>query len=312
MSASSSTNSRVLLDGRRARRHWRRAGGSANLFSIPAILLLVVFVAYPLINGFNLSLQNWDGFSTTPSFVGLANYFRLFGDQVFGTALFNTFVYGIGITVIQQILGISLAVALDSKLRGRNVFRAIIYLPVMVSPAIMATMYYLLFEYHVGSLNDFVGLFGIPPQAWLSNSTTALLTVVLVSSVQGVGITMIIYLAGLQSIPPMYHEAAMLDGAGGWQRFWNVTLPLLQPAFATSAVLNLIGGLKLFDMVQVLTGGGPGYATQSVSTLIGKTYFDNQMAGYSSAMGVVLFLIIVVFSLGLNAVLNRRRLEDEI
>lgn len=312
MTATPSTVGGMLPTGRRMRRGWRRAGGTANLFSVPALVLLVVFVAYPLVNGFILSLQNWDGFSPTSSFVGFANYTRLFTDPVFGTALLNTFLYGVFITAIQQVLGLSLAVALDRKLRGRNVFRAIIYLPVMVSPAIMATMYYLLFEYHVGSLNDLVGVFGGEPQAWLSNTTTALITVIIVSSFQGVGITMIIYLAGLQSIPPMYHEAAMLDGADGWRRFWNITLPLLQPAFATSAVLNLIGGLKLFDMVQVLTGGGPGYATQSVSTLIGKTYFDNQMAGYSSAMGVVLFLVIVVFSLGLNAVLNRRRLEDEI
>ena len=106
------------------------------------------------------------------------------------------------------------------------------------------------------------------------------------------------------------HEAAMLDGASGWNRFWHITMPLLQPAFATSIVLNLIGGLKLFDVIKVMTNGGPGYSTQSVSTLIGKVYFDNQAAGYSAAMGVVLFLVIVLFTVVLNGALNRRRLEE--
>jgi raffinose/stachyose/melibiose transport system permease protein len=119
----------------------------------------------------------------------------------------------------------------------------------------------------------------------------------------------VIYLAGLQSIPTVYYEASQLDGADAWQQFTQITVPLLQPAFATSVVLNLIGGLKLFDVIQVLTGGGPGYATNSVSTLIGKEYFDNQSAGYASAMGIVLFIIIAVLTLIFNTVLNRRRLE---
>jgi len=103
----------------------------------------------------------------------------------------------------------------------------------------------------------------------------------------------------------------MLDGAGSWKRFTDITLPLLQPAFATSIVLNLIGGLKLFDVIKVMTGGGPGYTTNSVSTLIGVTYFENQSAGYASAMGIVLFIIIAIFTLALNALLNRRRLEQQ-
>lgn len=225
--------------------------------------------------------------------------------------MLNTFIYGIGSTIIQQALGLGLALALDRGLRGRNTLRAIIYLPVLVSPVIMGTMYYLLFQYNVGTLNDIVVALGGTRQAWLANSTAAIAIIVAVNSLQFVGISMIIYLAGLQSIPTMYHEAAMLDGASGWNRFWHITMPLLQPAFATSIVLNLIGGLKLFDVIKVMTNGGPpGYSTQSVSTLIGKVYFDNQAAGYSAAMGVVLFLVIVLFTVVLNGALNRRRLEE--
>jgi len=120
---------------------------------------------------------------------------------------------------------------------------------------------------------------------------------------------MVIYLAGLQSIPTVYYEASRVDGASAWQQFVGITVPLLQPAFATSIVLNLIGGLKLFDVIRVMTAGGPGYSTESMSTLISRFYFDNQSAGYASAVGIVLFLIIAVFTLGLNTLFNRRRLE---
>jgi raffinose/stachyose/melibiose transport system permease protein len=151
--------------------------------------------------------------------------------------------------------------------------------------------------------------FGGERVAWLSDSGAAVLIIVLVNSAQFVGISMVIYLAGLQSIPTEYFEAARIDGANAWQQFRSITLPLLQPAFATSIVLNLIGGLKLFDVIQVLTGGGPGYSTESVSTLISAVYFDNQAAGYASAMGIVLFLVIAMFTLVFNFLLNRKRLE---
>lgn len=296
-----------IIGAARSRGTGRRAG--MNLLYLPALVLFLLFTIYPLFRGVLLSFQNWDGYSPEMSFTGLSNYARLFTDHIFQSSLMNTFIYGIGSTIIQQVLGLSLAVALDRKLRGRNIARAIIYLPVLVSPVIMGTMYYLLFQYNNGTINDIVIALGGQREAFLSHSGTAIALVVIVNSFQFVGVSMIIYLAGLQSIPAEFHEAAMLDGAGGWRRFTNVTLPLLQPAFATSIVLNLIGGLKLFDVIQVLTGGGPGYSTNSVSTLIGVSYFNNQSAGYASAMGVALFIIIVVFTLILNNVLNRNRVE---
>ena len=280
-----------------------------NLFYLPAILLFLGFTIYPLVNGFIFSLSNWNGYSPSRSFIGLGNYFRLASDPVFHNSLLNTFIYGFGSTILQQILGLSLALALDRAIRGRNVARAIIYLPVLVSPVVMGTMYYLLFSYDNGGLNDIVVALGGDKVAWLSQAGTSVAIIVLVNSVQFVGISMVIYLAGLQSIPTVYYEASQLDGADAWHQFTQITVPLLQPAFATSVVLNLIGGLKLFDVIQVLTGGGPGYATNSVSTLIGKAYFDNQSAGYASAMGIVLFIIIAVLTLIFNTVLNRRRLE---
>ncbi|REJ04086.1 sugar ABC transporter permease [Microbacterium bovistercoris] len=288
----------------------RFAGPGLNVLYLPAIAVLGVFMLWPLVNGVILSLTDWDGYTPDRSFVGAANYLRLFQDENFRTALWNTVIYGVGSTILQQIIGLALALALDRAIRGRNLARAIIYLPVLVSPVVMGTMYYLFFSYNSGGLNDLVIALGGERTAWLAEPGRAVLLIVIVNSLQFVGISMVIYLAGLQSIPTMYFEAATLDGASAWQTFRHVTVPMLQPAFATSIVLNLIGGLKLFDVIMVLTGGGPGYSTNSVSTLIAKVYFDNQSAGYASAMGVALFLLIAVFTLVLNTVLNRRRLEQ--
>lgn len=302
--------SRIALR-RRRRRGNPLTSRKVNLFYLPALALFAVFTVYPLINGIVLSLTNWNGYSPSNDFVGAANYGRLLTDPVFGTSLLNTVIYGFGSTLIQQILGLGLALALDRAVRGRNLARAIIYLPVLVSPVVMGTMYYLFFSYNSGGLNDLVVMFGGQRVAWFNDPHAGVLIIVLVNSLQFMGISMVIYLAGLQSIPTVYFEAAQLDGATPWQLFTQISVPLLQPAFATSIVLNLIGGLKLFDVIKVLTGGGPGYSTDSVSTLISTAYFDNQSAGYASAIGIVLFLIIVVFTLILNVVLNRRRLEAQ-
>jgi raffinose/stachyose/melibiose transport system permease protein len=288
----------------------RFAGRGLNLLYLPALAVLGVFTLWPLVNGVMLSLSNWDGYSPERSFVGLENYLRLFDDPIFRTALGNTFIYGVGSTILQQVIGLALALALDRSVRGRNVARAIIYLPVLVSPVVMGTMYYLFLSYNSGGLNDLVIALGGERTAWLSDSGAAIALIVIVNSLQFMGISMVIYLAGLQSIPTVYYEAARLDGANAAQSFRHITVPMLQPAFATSIVLNLIGGMKLFDVIQVLTAGGPGYSTHSVSTLIAKMYFGSQRAGYASAMGVVLFLIIAVFTLLLNTMLNRRRLEQ--
>jgi raffinose/stachyose/melibiose transport system permease protein len=298
------------LPGRRRKGATPLGGASINLLYVPALALFAVFTIYPLVNGVALSFTNWNGYSAERSGVGLDNYFRLFSDDTFRLVLVNTFIYGIGSTIIQQVLGLGLAVALDRKIRGRNIARAIIYLPVLVSPVVMGTMYYLLFQYNNGAFNDIVVAVGGERVAWLSDSSAAIAIVVVVNSLQFVGISMIIYLAGLQSIPGELYEASSIDGATALSQFRYISIPMLQPAFATSIVLNLIGGLKLFDVIQVLTGGGPGYSTNSVSTLIGVAYFDNQSAGYASAMGVVLFIVIVIFTLALNTLLNRRRLDQ--
>ena len=267
-----------------------------NLFYIPAIVLFLVFVIYPFLHGIRISFTNWNGYSQTMKFVGIDNYVRLFQDANVRTALVNTLVYGIASTIIQNVLGLAYALFLNTKFKGRSIVSTVIYMPVMIAPLIMGYIMYFLFQYDGGALNDIIMLLGHEQVDLLANSSAAIAIIVMVNSLQFVGVSMVIYLAGLQNVPNMYYEAAMLDGASSWQRFKHITFPLLMPAISSSTILNLIGGLKLFDLVMALTSGGPGFTTHSLSTLVTNQYFSAQSAGYASAIGIFAFLLIRVVS----------------
>jgi raffinose/stachyose/melibiose transport system permease protein len=282
---------------------------STNLFYLPVLILFAVFTVYPLISGVQLSFTDWDGYTANKAFVGISNYVRLLGDKYFLKVLVNTLIFGFGCTILQQILGLLLALVLDSNIRGKDFARAVVYLPVLVSPVIMGTMYYLLLQYNNGALNDIVLYFEGGKIAWLSDANAAIGAIVFINTVQFMGISMILYLTGLQNIPTDYYEASGIDGASGFQQFRHITMPLLYPAMVTSVTVNLIGGLKLFDIIKVLTNGGPGYSTNSVSTYIGLTYFNAQSAGYASSMGVILFLLILIVTLLLNIILKKREVN---
>lgn len=267
-----------------------------NLFYVPALVLFVVFVIYPLCKGIFLSFTNWNGYSQTYKMVGIDNYARMLTDKNVIRAFVNTLIYGVGSTLLQNVLGLGFALLLNQKFRGRAATRTLIYLPVMIAPLIMGYVMYFFFSYNNGALNDVIGIFGAEAVDWLSNGTTAVVILMLVNSLQFVGISMVIYLAGLQGISDMYYEAADIDGAGPLKKFWYVVLPLLFPAITSSVTINLIGGLKLFDIIMALTSGGPGYDSHSLSTLVHRTYFASENAGYASAIGIVTFLVIAVFS----------------
>lgn len=265
-----------------------------NLFYVPAIILFTVFVIYPLAKGVYLSFTNWNGYSQTYKMVGLDNYVRMLGDQNVHRAFINTLVYGVGSTILQNVLGLGLAILLNQKFRGRAFTRTLVYLPVMIAPLIMGYIMYFFFSYDNGALNDLLGVFGVAAKDWLSSGTTGVIIMTVVNSLQFVGISMVIYLAGLQGISDMYYEAAAIDGVKPAQRFRYITLPLLTPAISSSVTINLIGGLKLFDIIMALTSGGPGYDTHSLSTLVHRTYFGSENAGYASAIGLVSFVLIMI------------------
>lgn len=277
-----------------------------NLFYIPAIILFIVFVAYPLIYGVRISFTNWNGYSQKMNYVGLKNYLRIFTDENVLIALRNTLIYGICSTLIQNVLGLAYAIFLNSKFKGRSVVRTIIYLPVMIAPLIMGYIMYFFVQYDGGAINDILIALHKAPVDLMSNGTVAVCIMTIINSIQFVGTAMIIYLAGLQNISVMYYEAAEIDGASKWQQFKNITLPLIVPALASSTVINLIGGLKLFDIIMALTSGGPGYSSHSLSTLITNQYFSAQNAGYASTIGLFTFALIMIISNLVSAYFDKK------
>ncbi len=280
-----------------------------NLFYVPALALFAVFVVLPFIKGIYLSLTNWNGYSPSYKFVGLKNYARMLTDENVRTAFVNTIIYGFGSTLVQNVLGIAFAILLNKKFRGRSLIRTVIYLPVMIAPLIMGYIMYFFFTYNNGAVNDVLKLFGAQPVDWLAKGSRAVIILMLVNSLQFAGISMVIYLAGLQNIPTLYYDAAAIDGVNNRQRFFYVTLPLLMPAVTSSVTINLIGGLKLFDVISALTGGGPGYDTNSLSTLIHRLYFGSERAGYAAAVGLVFFVFIMIVSNIVVKALQKRQVE---
>ncbi|MCT4595344.1 MAG: sugar ABC transporter permease [Anaeromicrobium sp.] len=282
---------------------------AVNCMYIPAFILFLIFVAFPFVSGIGISFTNWNGFSQSFQYIGIENYRNLIKDKNFWTAFFNTMIYGVGSTFFQQVLGLSYAIILNEKFKGRTIARTFIYMPVLIAAVIMGYMWYFLVQYDGGAINEILIFLGYEPVDWLANGKIAVWLMVGINVLQFVGVSMVIYLAGLQAIPNMYYEAANVEGATEWQKFRNITLPLLMPAITTSVTLNLIGGLKLFDVIKALTNGGPGYSSHSLSTLINYTYFGNQSAGYASAIGLVLFLFIMIVSMGMQKIFREKEVD---
>lgn len=276
-----------------------------NWFYWPALLLVVLFVAYPLVNSFIVSLTKWNGYSQNKTFIGFENYIRMFQDKSFLVALKNTVLYAGVSTILQQIFGLALALLVDSKLKGRNVLRTIIYLPAMISGLVMGYIMYFFFQYDNGVLNDIIGWFGYGPVDWMANGSRAVAIIIFVNVWQFTGKSMIIYLAGLQGVPQAYYEAAKIDGAGKWQLFGHITLPTIFPSIVSSTIFNLIGGLKLFDVVKALTNGGPAGSTHSLATYLTYEYFYAEKAGYAGAIGVFIFAFIMIISTVTNGAFRK-------
>ncbi|SDB83874.1 carbohydrate ABC transporter membrane protein 1, CUT1 family [Pelagirhabdus alkalitolerans] len=263
---------------------------------VPALLFIGFFILYPFLNGIRISFTDWDGFSQTYNYVGLDQYTRMLSDNNTWLVLRNTLLYGVGSTVLQNVVGLLYAILLNQSIKFKAITRTIIYLPVIISPLIMGYIWYFFFAYQGGALNDIIMLFGGDPVNLLGNPDANIWIIVFVNTFQFVGVAMIIYLAGLQSISGEYYEAANIDGASSFQQFKKITLPLLMPSITINVVINIIGGLKLFDVIIALTNGGPGMASQSMSTFMYNLYFSRQDAGYAATQGVLMMLVILILS----------------
>jgi raffinose/stachyose/melibiose transport system permease protein len=262
--------------------------------AVPAFLLFAVFFVYPMLQGILYSLTDWNGI-TTPRFVGLRNFIGFFSDARARNDVVNTLLFALGSAPLLNIFGLAYALALDVRFRARGAARAIVYLPAVVSPLIMGYIWYFLIQPERGLLA--VALAGMGGQAahvnWFTSRPAALAVLVGVNVWQYVGMTMVIYLAGLQAIPPSLYEACAMDGARSMRRFHSVTLPLLAPSIRVNVITNIIGSLSVFDIVVSLTDGGPGYGTESLSLYIMRMVYGG-FTGYSTAVAMILFLIILV------------------
>ena len=278
-------------------------------FYIPALLLILFFVLGPLLEAIRISFTQWNGYSQDYKYIGWRNYLKLFQDPNFRTAFRNTIIYGFGSTLLQNLLGLAYAVFLNTRFRGHSIVRTFIYMPVMISSLIMGYIIYFFVQYNGGIFNEIIGLFGKEPIDWMANGNRGVIIITLMNSWQYVGISMVIYMAGLQNIPKMYLEAAEIDGASPWQRFCRITLPLLLPSISSAVVLNLIGGLKLYDIIISLSEGGPGFSTHSLASYVSNQYFNAQNAGYSAAVGIFTFLFIMLVSNLFTTYFNRKEVD---
>jgi multiple sugar transport system permease protein len=284
----------------RARRRRVRQALTAAPFVLPGLVLVLLFVVWPLIRGVQMSLFDWNLPAPDRSeFVGLDNFIRAFtGDPIFWVATRNTFLYAIVTVPIQIVLGLAAAVLLNGQLRGKTVFRALFYLPVVTSWLVVSYVFAFLFADGAGPVNFFlVDILGILPEpvSWLHETWSAQVPIMILGIWKGVGWNMVIFLAALQAIPHELTEAGVLDGANAWQRFRLITLPLLRPTFQFVSVVLIIGAFNVFISVYLLTGGGPEKSTEVLLSYMYNQAFTNLDFGYGIAIGLILGATVMVF-----------------
>lgn len=280
-------------------------------FVLPAFIAYTVLTVIPLVQTLWLSFTNWDGYSLSNlKFVGLENFKLVFTDRAMKAALTNTIKYSIIFPIITTVFAIPLSLALNSRMKTRNLQRAVFFFPSVPSAIILGYLWaYILAPTSNGLLNKFLGLFGIKPIMWLAMPKWAMFSVLMVNLWSVVGWHACIYLAQLQSIPADYYEAATVDGANAWQKFRYITFPLLAPAMTTSVMLLMLNSMKLYDLPFALTGGGPGTATTMVSHNIIKSAFVEKSYGKATAMSAIFFVFIAIISVIQLSVMKKREVE---
>lgn len=279
---------------------------AAYLFLAPALVHFFFFFFALVLISFGLSFTSWDLFSP-PVFVGLDNYKRLlFHDPDFWPTFWRTAYYVVLVIPTAVAAELLLALAVNTRLRGIKFFRATYFIPVVASAVAVALVWGWILNTQNGILNWFLNFFGLGPFDWLGSTRLAMPSVAMVQVWRGLGEGMIIFLAGLQSIPLHLYEAAELDGAGRWAKFRNVTWPLLAPTTFFVVVLEVIGSFQVFDMIYLLTRGGPGQATTVYNFELYSEAFRNFRMGYAAAMTWILFVVIGVLTLIQFRVVNRR------
>ncbi|HTG69337.1 MAG TPA: sugar ABC transporter permease [Candidatus Udaeobacter sp.] len=266
-----------------------------QLFVLPALIGYLIFYIYPLVQTFIYSFTNYSLYHLDMEWIGIDNYTRLFKDDSVIIGIKNTVIYALLITLLQNGLAIPLAIALNRPLKSRNGLRLVFFAPAVLSPLVVGFLWsYLMSSTDYGLINQALRAIGLNDVNWLGNPKLALYSILLTQVWQWTGYAMVIYLANLQGISKDYYEAASIDGAKAWTVFRQITLPLLLPSISFNTVMGMIGGLKVFDVIFAMTGGGPGHSTETiVMTLINKGITESQF-GYGSSFAVVFSLLIMI------------------
>lgn len=286
-----------------------RRGNTVFRYSltIPTLVVLILVIAFPLAFALFVSTHDYDlTKGGIGAFTGVANYARTLGNDVFATAARNTVVLSVSVVVLELIVALGLSLLLNMPgLRFRNVYLAILLIPLLISPIAVGLIWRLLLHPDLGAINWALGLFGLPKQEWLSGSTTAMPTIVGVDLWHETSLMLVIILAGLTALPRDPIEAASVDGANSWQTFWTVTLPLLMPVLLVAVLIRMIAAMKTYDLIYVLTRGGPGSSTETISYSIWKNAFTSLDMGRSAAASFLLLIAILVLTVILVRVMNR-------
>ena len=291
----------------RVGRHWahNRAG---YLFVLPAFLLYAVFMIYPFLQSIYLSFTDWNGAEPVKEFVGFSNYRELFSDDLFWTSLGHTVIWVIIGTIAPMAIGLMLAQLLWRRPRGFTLFRTIYFMPQVLSSVVIAIVWGWIYNPIFGILNEGLDRIGLDSlsRGWLGDPGVALYAVLAAAIWATVGFVFVVFLAGLQNVSRDLIEAATIDGANAWQRFWNVTVPQLANVVNVVTALLLIGGFSVFDIIFVMTGGGPANATEVIATLTYKQGFTQNRVGYAATLSLVITVISLVASVVFIRLRERR------
>ena len=271
---------------------------AAYLYILPLLLLSFVLVYYCIINTVMVSFTDWDGMSGTYNIIGFRNYAKMLTDQVFWKSVTNNIIFFIGTVFIQAGLGFLLAVLLKMKLPGSNLFKAVYFMPIAMATSIITAVFKIIMDPTNGALNQFLRAIHLDGLAmsWLGDPKIALFSVIVVNIFQWMGFSMITYYAGLMSLPEDVYEAAKIDGAGFWRTLVSVTFPMVKGTTNVLIVLGIVGSLKTFDLVKLLTAGGPGRTTTVMNTYLYEKAFNDFNAGGAASIGVAILVIAMIMS----------------
>lgn len=269
------------------------------LFSAPALIFFVVFTIYPLLYGFVISLYQWNGVGKK-TFIGLGNYLGLIQDSAFWAALQHNIIYVVGVVTGKVVIGLLLAILLTRKMKGITFYRICFFMPMMMSAVAVGYLWAYVYNYNFGLINSFLKAIGVPMNhlpKWLGSTDTSLISVIIVELWRWVGYHTVIFIAAIQGIPKELYEAATVDGANALQTHWYITFPQLKSTIILNVMLSLIGAIGTFDLIHVMTDGGPNKSTEMIMTYMYNQAFIGDRFGYASAIAYVAFLIILIFTI---------------